>query len=186
MQNDKNPLEGILTRNTGDPRKNPEGYMDLTPYNAMKLADYPKRGCIYCMDDKEVLVVTYDENNMHSNTVGLVFIFPDVRPCPLSTHIQVGEKTVRCERIVSYPRSRIGKKIGQMSDEDMQRIEAGLLIGLGIKEKPVQEAPASPIDPVAGSEMIVLETQRDLYKKLYEQLLARITRDKVQGGGLGG
>ena len=176
MQNKiNNPLEGIMTRNTEDPRKNPEGYMDLTPYHAMN-NEFPKRGGVYCIDDKQALVVSYDENNFHANSVSFVWVFPMCRADPLPTHVHIGEKSVRCERITSYPRSRFGKMVEKLSNEDMKRVEDALLISLGISAKPA-EAPAPERN--TGSEMVVLETERNMYKRLYEQLLARITRDKV-------
>lgn len=178
MQNDNNALEGIMTRNS-DPRKNPEGYMDLTPYYAMHPDEYPKRGCLYYLDDKPVLIVSNDETNKHALNVSLVYAFEDERAPMLNTHVQIGERVVRCEKIASYRKSKIGGFICKLNDCDMERVEEALKISLGIKECVEHEIVCER--PLA-EEMLVLQTERSMYKKLYEQLLARITRDKVQGG----
>lgn len=80
------------------------------------------------------------------------------------------ESTVLCEQIVAIPKDRLGTQIGSCTPEEMQAIDAGLLAGLGIAAAP--EAPrAATSDPL---QVARAEAERDTYKRLYEQLLAKM------------
>ena len=169
-----NPYEGIMKRND-NPTHNPEGYTDMTPHDAIA-QDYPKRGEVWNIDDKLVLVVSQNGTNQKSNGVNIVYLFPEKSNVTLNTHVDVGTYEARCEKICSYKKDRIGKREFAVDDETMHKIEEALMCSLGIeKHTPVPAETA----PAVGSDVIVLETERNMYKRLYEQLLARITRDKA-------
>ena len=171
---DYSPYEGIMKKND-NPICNPEGYKDITPHDALA-QDFPKRGDVRYIDDKLVLIVSRNENNEKSNSVNLVYLFPEKSVVALETHVDVGKYEARCEKICSYRKDRIGKVDFVVSDDVMLKIEKAMLVSLGIV---ADEPKGEVLEYRPENERIVLETERNMYKKLYEQLLARITRDKA-------
>lgn len=194
--------EGILTRND-DIRKNTEGYNDPTPYtaiinyeNGVAAYAYPRRGCVYQLDDKMALVISDNANNEHSTCVNIVFVFPWSIMKPLPTHVALGERSARCEKITSYKRERLGDFLFQLSVEEMAAVEDAIRLALDLpkfdRHEPVMcvnpEPPATMdslskgLKPIASSDekLFAMTIERNMYRKLYEQLLNRVVEGKAQ------
>ena len=79
--------------------------------------------------------------------------------------------------------SRVGDYAGTATEEEMFRVDAALMISLGIKDEPKVEkplplreaVPATPI-PTVDEEKIEMRAQLDVYKKLYADLLAQVMK----------
>jgi len=121
----------------------------------------------------------------------------------LPTHVKINSSkypsTVLCEQIDTVNKDKVGDYIGQCSMAEMKRIDAALAVSIGIGtnikgnelvkkwaeaanevEKPEKKEP----EPVVVKETVLpdVETQleiakitaeRDVYKRLYEELLAQ-------------
>ena len=69
----------------------------------------------------------------------------------------------------------------------MKQIDAALIISLGITPPQKEEEPTEDIDSAPGSDPadrehnIKLEAERDVYKRMYEQLLEIVTKGGDKG-----
>lgn len=148
-----------------------------------------KRGDIYYIDKPR----TYGEqgNEMYSGRPGIIvsndvlngeeFVFEVVylttqpkqdRPEHAVIRSQKIHSVACCEQVTTVTVERIGTYYGTLDAKDMEAIDRALAVSLGISslrnEKPLPEP--------SGASDEVLKAERDLYKKLYEQLLEKVTR----------
>lgn len=155
--------------------------------------------------DRPAVVVSNDKNNENSNVVEVVYMTTQPKT-DLPTHVTVRStgrpSTVLCEQVYSVSTERIGTYIGECSDKEMENIDIALMISLQldgnmktskkynetIKEQQeeidhlkteIEEMENEKIAKMASSEETIrLQTERDTYKTMYEQLLNRL----VNGG----
>lgn len=131
--------------------------------------------------DRPAVVVSNNKNNENSNVVEVVYMTTQPKT-DLPTHVTIRStgriSTVLCEQVYSVSTERIGTYIGEATDKEMENIDIALMISLqldnGIKTakeyyKTIKEQ---------QEEIIRLQTERDTYKTMYEQLLNRL----VNGG----
>lgn len=146
---------------------------------------------------RPAIIVSNDRNNEFSQTVEVVYL--TTRPkVDLPTHIDIPSSqkpsVALCEQVTSVALERIGDYVSHCTDQEMQMIDAALAISLDIDcepqvkvvekivEKPVEEIIEKPVpaetstQPALDSseEVIRLQTERDMYKSLYEQMLERL------------
>lgn len=136
---------------------------------------------------RPAIIVSNDKNNEFSQTVEVVYL--TTRPkVDLPTHIDIRSSNkpsvALCEQVTSISVDRLGSWDAHCTDQEMQMIDAALAISLGIDcepqvkvvekivEKPV-ETNAQPA-PESNEEAIRLQTERDMYKSLYEQMFERL------------
>lgn len=100
------------------------------------------------------------------------------------------ESVAVCEQVTTVDESRIGTFICQLTDEEMERIDAGLAdcLGLSSGEEDIdlreEEAEITPARPAVGqrepavpsSADSALARELEVYKRLYADLLDRITK----------
>lgn len=151
--------------------------------------------------DRPAVVVSNNKNNENSNVVEVVYMTTQPKT-DLPTHVTIRStgriSTVLCEQVYSVSTERIGTYIGEATDKEMENIDIALMISLqldnGIKTakeyyktiKEQQEEIDSlkkEIDKKIANmtqteDTIRLQTERDTYKTMYEQLLNRL----VNGG----
>ena len=136
---------------------------------------------------RPAIIVSNDKNNEFSQTVEIVYL--TTRPkVDLPTHIDIRSvqkpSVALCEQVTSVALERLGNYVAHCTDQEMQMIDAALAISLDIDcephivekivEKPVPvEANAQPA-PESNEEVIRLQTERDMYKSLYEQMIERL------------
>jgi len=142
-----------------------------------------KRGDIFYCEDQltagsvvwskgRPCVIVSSDQIAAAESYGVVqVVFLTSRPKPdLPTRVRIKstgrESTVLCDQIVAIPKDRLGTRVASCTAEEMQAIEAGMLAGLGIA--------AAPEAPGDGGQLLVARTERDTYKRLYEQLLAKV------------
>ncbi len=140
-----------------------------------------------------VVVVTNDKIN-RGQFIGVVYLsLKKQSEHPWQTEIVCGGiATADCAFVQSVSRDRFECFARQCTDDEVRRIDDALIEGLGIGLKeaiaigsgapdidpaPIESPLTDPIVIARFQEMIVpLETERDLYKKLYEDLIEKITR----------
>ena len=100
--------------------------------------------------------------------------------------------TVLCEQIHTVAVERIGKYIGVCTAQEMQNIDIGLMISIGLgdaggatkdktvvtdqkEEKKAEEKKTEEkVQTETNEELIKTRTERDIFKKLYEQMTERL------------
>lgn len=172
------------------------------PANAMR------RGEIYWVDipnaighelmkDRPAIIVSCDALNDNSPVVQVVYCSASPKK-ELPEHITIRSteqiSTALCDHIYTVDISRVGKYMGQCSQEEMDAIDNALLMTMGLGDgkykgpegkaapqpcKAPQPAPYTvPGKPIA---LVIAETERDTYKMLYERLLDSMTMERRIG-----
>ena len=131
--------------------------------------------------DRPAVIVSNNNNN--SETVEVVYM--TTRPkTDLPTHVftrsAISPSTILCEQICTVGKHRVEGHIGTLTDSEMQAVDAALAISLGLDFGQRARTCAAP-DPesVLSSEEIADlihegikdRAERDVYKRLYENLL---------------
>lgn len=195
--------------------RNAEGYFDPTASTAIhniESAERKKkrmenrrnieRGSMYYIEHSKAyegseqyagrpaIVVSNDKLNATSDVVEVVYLTTQEKN-DMPTHVQIRSSgrlsTALCEQIISVSTSRVNNYVGTVTDDEMRRIEAALMISLGIKDEPKVEkplplreaVPATPI-PTVDAEKIEMKAQLYVYKNLYEDLLAQVMNGEVK------
>lgn len=121
------------------------------------------------------VIVSNNTNNHFSNVLEVVYLTTRHKP-ELPTHVEITangvSSTVLCEQVNSVSVNRIGDYITSLTDAEMKPIDDALMASLGL-DRPAPKI-YSPIQPEGSSDLVV-KTERDLYKHLYEQLLEKIS-----------
>lgn len=122
--------------------------------------------------DRPAIIVSNDTGNLFSPTVEVVYLTSQPKT-ELPTHVSVLCKvpsTALCESVYTVSKERLQTYIRSITDEEMKAIDDALLLSLGISQKNnVISMPA-----VENTEIIKLQTERDLYKNMYESLLKQM------------
>lgn len=176
-----------------DLKRNASGYYDPTAYKALKGVMNEmevKRGDIFFIENnyrtdypsgiqnehRPAIIVSNDTGNKFSNVVEVVFLTSQDKK-PLPTHCTVlcrVPSTALCEQITTIHKDRIGDFIRTCTDKEMKAVNECIRISLGLSDLETL-TPAAPVAAVASEDMIRLSAERDTYKRLYEQLLDKIT-----------
>lgn len=139
----------------------------------------------WCTDKKHhrpAVIVSNNSGNHFSDWVEVVFL-TSAEKKPLPTHTSVVCKgsiaTVLCESIATVHKTKIGEYIRTCTDEEMQRIDDALMVSLGINKGEIEhtwhpEETTTPKGSDTDADIIKLQTERDLYKRLYEQMLEKM------------
>ena len=151
---------------------------------------------------RPAVIISNDIGNNAGPVLEIVYLTTQEKK-PLPTHVKINSSkypsTVLCEQIDTVNKDKVGGYIGQCSMAEMKRIDAALAVSIGIGtnikgnelvkkwaeaanevEKPEKKEP----EPVVVKETVLpdVETQleiakitaeRDVYKRLYEELLAQ-------------
>ena len=140
------------------------------------------------------VVVSCDENNIHSEVIEVAYCTTQPKS-PLPTHVGIMStnrpSTVLCEQINAVSVERIGDYIGRCTADEMREIDIAIATSLGLKkypgliqrlkerdeqEKGCQEKAREDMPHDGIAKGATLETERDIYRKLYEDLLDRVLR----------
>ena len=156
----------------------------------------PKRGDIYFINPnphrptvgsmewtgRPAVIVSSNETNARNNTYEVVYMTTTPREnVPEHCTIKSSKmpSTMLCEQITTIDRSQLGKRLGRVTDEEMESIEDCLLISLGIEltcdeeydEEEEREAPDLNGELQRANEMIAdqqadMEALQTKYDKL--------------------
>lgn len=154
--------------------------------------------------DRPAVVVSNDKNNENSNVVEIVYMTTQPKT-DLPTHVTVRStgriSTVLCEQVYSVSIDRVGTYIGQCSDNEMENIDIALMISLQLdgnmktskkynetiqkQQEEIEQDAAVYVEEnkkiankASSEDTIRLQTERDTYKAMYENLLEKL----VNGG----
>lgn len=137
----------------------------------------------WCTDKKHhrpAVIVSNNSGNHFSDWVEVVFL-TSAEKKPLPTHASVvcrgSIATVLCENIATVHKTKVGEYIRTCTDDEMQKIDEALKVSLGLnkdepEEKQSKELDAETLKPL--TDIVKLQTERDLYKKLYEQMFEKM------------
>lgn len=131
------------------------------------------------------VIVSDDHLNRGSEYVEVVYLTTKIKR-DMPTHVDVFCKTpstALCETIHTVEKDRIGTYVRTVSNEEMEEIERGLRSSLGmetldsdmLKDTSVNDAePNNDMGLVSMQKEIQLTAERDMFKKLYEDLLSKV------------
>jgi mRNA interferase MazF len=125
------------------------------------------------------VIVSDDHLNRGSEYVEVVYLTTKIKR-DMPTHVDVFCKTpstALCETIHTVEKDRIGTYVRTVSDEEMEGIERGLRRSLGMNASVVSVNDAEPNNDNGLASMqkeIQLTAERDMFKKLYEDLLSKV------------
>lgn len=129
------------------------------------------------------VIVSDDHLNRGSEYVEVVYLTTKIKR-DMPTHADVfckSPSTALCETIHTVEKDRIGTYVRTVSDEEMKDIERGLINSLGMSMNEPKETinDSEATTTIKNSELlsmqknIQLTAERDMYKKLYEDLLVK-------------
>lgn len=128
------------------------------------------------------VIVSDNHLNRGSEYVEVVYLTTKIKR-DMPTHVDVFCKTpstALCETIHTVEKDRIGTYVRTVSNEEMEEIERGLRSSLGMGtdtvsiNAPEPSAPIKDMELASMQENIQLTAERDMYKKLYENLLEKV------------
>lgn len=107
---------------------------------------HPKRGEVYWVNfdpavggevkrTRPAVVLSNDVANQHLNRIIVVPVTSKIeRVYPAEALISIGDKQSKAmaDQMTAASKLRLGRKLGQVSREDMERIEAAIAIHLGL------------------------------------------------------
>ena len=135
------------------------------------------------------VIVSSNELNKNSDYIEVVYLTTQPKK-PMPTHTSVyckNDSTALCETIHAIEKGRLGNYVRTVSDEEMDGIEHGLNWSLGLYKEPeiksvddfepgLIKLTKMDTDSEQVQKSIQLSTERDMYKKLYEDLLAQVIK----------
>lgn len=122
------------------------------------------------------VIVSDDHLNRGSEYVEVVYLTTKIKR-DMPTHVDVFCKTpstALCETIHTVEKDRIGTYVRTVSDEEMEGIERGLRRSLGMNASVNDAEPNNDIGLASMQKEIQLTAERDMFKKLYEDLLSKV------------
>jgi mRNA interferase MazF len=127
--------------------------------------------------DRPAVIISNNKINEYSEGVSVAYM--TIKPKQdLPTHVitrsVLSSSTILCEQIATVSKRRVAERIGELTDSEMKAVDAALAIWLGIDVGAVPyPEPALSSERIADllREAIKLQAERNLYKKLYENLL---------------
>lgn len=137
---------------------------------------------------KPAVIVSCNVENERSEYITVCYIIKN-NYTGLKTHIEIelnGRISVcACESVQNISKDRYNGHAGSASADEMKNIDGALMYALGLDDvsdvEPVEECremlPVSENTEI-NSELIKLETERDLFKGLYEKLLVQMIGGK--------
>lgn len=126
--------------------------------------------------NRPAVIVSNNKNNENSGAIEIVYMTTKPKK-DLPTHVLIHSvcrpSIVLCEQIHTVSKARVGEKLGTVTDQEMAAIDSALSISLGLSNG---EPPAVEATIEAFTKMIAAQAERDVYRKLYTDLLATVTK----------
>ena len=168
------------------------------PANAMRRGeiywvDIPNATGHELMKDRPAIIVSCDALNDNSPVVQVVYCSASPKK-ELPEHITIRSteqiSTALCENVYTVDKSRVGRYVGRCTKREMEQVDLGLLSGLGLAQYGLaspqeDEEEPEPVrgdteDSTASMALVIAQTERDTYKRMYESLLARMTMEREE------
>lgn len=141
---------------------------------------------------RPAVIVSNDKGNQHSNIIEVVYLTTQPK-ADLPTHIDIKSANrpsiALCEQISSVSKERLGDFIGTCTKYELEMLDAGMMISLGI-DAPVQKVVVKPqeknenivkevVQDKSNEDLIKALTERDMFERLYYEMLYKLIGDKV-------
>lgn len=115
--------------------------------------------------DRPAIIVSCDANNKHSSVLEMVFLTTQPK-ADLPTHVAIRStgrlSTALCEQPTPVSVERLNNYLGEVTDAEMQNIDAALLIGLGINyDKKMQKILEAMIERKTASGGFMQDRERE-------------------------
>lgn len=126
-------------------------------------------------EGRPAVIVSNNMGNTYSDFVEVVFLTTKEKK-PLPTHAEIicrQKSTALCEQVHTVSKASLGEFIKTCTSAEMQCIDKALMHSLGIAMDQPSEMVVEAPSECANKE---IEIERDLYKRLYEQMLDKLTR----------
>ena len=141
---------------------------------------------------RPAIIISNNKCNQYSDRVEVVYLTTQEKNKDLPTHVTVfstGKKSIAlCEEIYTVYKDRIEGYCGKCTDEEMTALNVALVDSIGLKfsDVPVitdedyyskQSESEVKLEPKTQTEDITNQAviyERDIYKKLYEDLLKKV------------
>lgn len=117
---------------------------------------------------RPAIIVSSDDMNGKLDTVEIVYCTTqpkEVNGCHVEVTSTPKKSTVLCEQVSTVDKSRLHKRVGRCTEEEMERIGKAIVFSLDILTD----------DTGSTAELIRIRAERDTYKKMYERLLKEIS-----------
>ena len=123
---------------------------------------------------RPAIVVSNDKNNVNSSVIEVVYLTTQPKN-DQPTHVRICSaikpSIALCEQVSSVSYERVGDYVGACSIMEMQQIDIAIAVSLGLDRE--DSGFLGLHDTASRDDIIRLEAERDVYKKLYEQLIDR-------------
>lgn len=134
------------------------------------------------------VIVSNDTNNIHSDTVEVVFCTTRVKT-PLPTHVLIRGtphiSTVLCEQVMTVSVERIGNYIGKCSDAEMKEIDLSIMVSLGLATPEMKKiyAERNMVERIdlRSAEEAALRAELATYRRLYEAVVDKLVSVSARG-----
>lgn len=138
---------------------------------------------------RPAVIISADSINGTGGTVSVVYMTTQPRyesPTHVTTRSTLRVSTIICEQVTTVSKERVGDYIGKLPDSELRAVETGIMISLGLDPYSADEAEEEPEEKVTTNNYVihagddsrvlvaVLETERDVYKRLYTELQERL------------
>lgn len=165
------------------------------PANAMR------RGEIYWVDipnaighelmkDRPAIIVSCDALNDNSPVVQVVYCSASPKK-ELPEHITIRSteqiSTALCENVYTVDKSRVGRFVGRCTRREMEQASSPAWgwPSTALQAPRRNEEEPEPVrgdteDGTASMALVIAQTERDTYKRMYESLLARMTMEREE------
>ncbi|MEG1562866.1 MAG: type II toxin-antitoxin system PemK/MazF family toxin [Bacteroides sp.] len=183
--------------------RNSEGYFDPTAGTVLHTVERGtkmsiKRGDIYWVEirsatghemdkDRPGIVVSCDELNETSPLVSVVYLSTSTSRLELPEHVTIRSaerpSTALCEQVYSVDKVRLNRLCGRVTVDELRLVDMALMIGLALSPVALQATQSDEKKKSAETDSVLLkakdalrvEAELDMYKRLYESLLDRLT-----------
>ena len=139
-------------------------------------------GELFVGSPRPVIIVSNDIFNATSGNVTVVPVTTKEKK-PLQTHVEISVNqisgTALCEKVSIATKDNLGYFCGSVSDEKIGEIDKALCFQLSLERETIHIGATTEshrdFNLKNDWKLALVEQERDLYKKLYEQLLERLS-----------
>lgn len=129
---------------------------------------------------RPAVIVSNNVGNVHSSIVEVVFLTTKPKT-DLPTHVSLRStpkaSIALCEQIMTLDTCKLGDYMCTLSNAEMSQIDIALAISLGLQNaQPKTPSNTASSTPVPSTEFQTIRIERDMYKKLYNDLIEKLLK----------
>lgn len=151
-----------------------------------------KRGEIYYIDipfytgseitkNRPGIIVSCDALNNVGSLATVVYLSASPKrmsPSHVEVYSSYRPSTAMCEQIYTIDKSRIGNYVGELSQDEMEQVDAAIRRTLGLPDQQSEECSACTTAETDSAEERAgaAANELEVYKRLYTDLIDRLTK----------